>query len=255
MPPLWIFQCYLIGEAEASASHTKIANAQAGPSSTTQTPVAAGSLPRAEWMRGLVEQDKIVRGKGLREHEVGAHARGERIDQPSEQRLGQREMTANFGENRFAAGANSVANQLEWLATRRRRARWRHATTGRKRLYPGRASDGRPRWPKARVSSSEHCAYGAERCRRTGPAPARSVGCRGRALARCRLIFPGVPGNTPCVPISYISAEIGMYYIVHYRSFRGSAYGSTGTHHDHLKSCAMIDAPAPNEYQPATYIK
>jgi hypothetical protein len=83
---MWIFQCYLIGEAEASASHTKIADAQAG--ALFYDPNAADAMGLRAHPGILVEQHKIVRGQHVGQHEVGAQTRGKRIDEAFEQRLG-----------------------------------------------------------------------------------------------------------------------------------------------------------------------
>ena len=79
MPLVWIFQCYLIGEAEASASHTKIADAQ--PGALLHDPNAGGAMGFRAEARILVEQHKIVCGERVGQHEIGAQTCGKRIDQ------------------------------------------------------------------------------------------------------------------------------------------------------------------------------
>ena len=99
MPLVWIFQCYLIGEAEASASHTKIADAQIG--SLFYDPNARSALGIRADARVLVKQHKIVRRQSVGQHEIGAQTRRDRIDQASEQRLGQWKVTTNYSKDRI----------------------------------------------------------------------------------------------------------------------------------------------------------
>jgi hypothetical protein len=108
MPLVWIFQCYLIGEAEASASHTKIANAQ--PGALLYDPNAGAATGFRADAGILVEQHKIVCCQRVGQHQVGAQTRGKGIDQASEQRLRQRKMTANYCKNCIDTGTNSVPN-------------------------------------------------------------------------------------------------------------------------------------------------